>query len=59
MFRIYEKFNTAIFIRYLDELRHKYWRILVLVDGAAPHHSKAIMAYLAKYHATVVLRRFR
>ena len=58
MFRIYEKFDTATFIRYLDELRHKYGRILVLVDGAAPHRSKATMDYLARYHATVALRRF-
>lgn len=43
MFRIYEKFDTATFIRYLDELRHKYGRILVLVGGAAPHRSKAAM----------------
>ena len=59
MFRIYEKFDTATFIRYLNELRRKYGRILVLVDGAAPHRSKATMDYLAKYHATVALRRFR
>ena len=39
MFRIYEKFNTATFVRYLDELRHKYGRILVLMDGAAPLQS--------------------
>ena len=58
LFRIYEKFDTATFIRHLDELRHKYGRILVLVDGAAPHRSKATMDYLARYHATVVLRRF-
>lgn len=58
MFRIYEKFDTATFIWYLDELRHKYGKILVLVDGAAPHRSKATMDYLAKYHATVALRRF-
>ena len=58
MFRIYEKFDTATFIRYLDELRHKYGKILVLVDGAAPHRSKATMDYLAKHHATVALRRF-
>ena len=57
-FRIYEKFDTAAFIRYLDELRHKYGRILVLVDGAAPYRSKATMDYLARYHATVALRRF-
>ena len=58
IFRIYEKFDTATFSRYLDELRHKYGRILVLVDGAAPHRSKAAMDYLAKHHATVALRRF-
>lgn len=35
MFRIYEKFNAATFIRYLGGLRRKYERILVLVDSAA------------------------
>ena len=29
-----------------------------MVDGAAPHHSKATMDYLVKHHATVALRRF-
>ena len=58
MFRICEKFDTVTFIRYLDELRRKYGKILVLVDGAAPHRSKATMDYLARHHATVALRRF-
>ena len=58
MSRICEKFDTATFIRYLDELRRKYGRILVLVDGAAPHRSKVTMDYLARHHATVTLRRF-
>ena len=29
-----------------------------MVDGAAPHRSKATMDYLAQHHATVALRRF-
>ena len=58
MFRICKKFDTATFIRYLDELRHKYGKILVLMDGTAPHRSKTTMDYLARYHATVALRRF-
>ena len=56
-FHIYKKFDTATFIRYMDGLRHKYGRVLVL-DGAAPHRSKAAMDYLAKHRATVALRRF-
>ena len=32
--------------------------MLILADGAAPHRSKATMDYLARHHATVVLRRF-
>ena len=58
MFRIYEKFYAATFIRYLDELRRTYGSILILVDGAAPHRSKATMDYLARHHTTVALRRF-
>ena len=56
---LHEKFDSATFIRYLDELRRKYRKIAVMVDGAAPRRSKAVMDYLAKHHATVVLRRFR
>ena len=58
MFRIHERFDSATSIRYLDELRRKYEKIAVTVDGAAPHRSKAVMDYLARHHATVALRRF-
>ena len=52
------RFNLVLFLRGIDELCRKYRRILVLVDGAAPRRSKETMDYLAKYHATVALRRF-
>ena len=58
MFRICEKLNTATFVRYLDELRREYGKILVLADGAAPHRPNTMMDYIARHHATVVLRRF-
>ena len=44
MFHIYEKFDVPTFIRYLNELRRKYGRILILVDGT--HRSKVTMDYL-------------
>ena len=43
MSRIHERFDSATFIRYLDELRRKHGKIAVMVDGAAPHRSKAVM----------------
>ena len=58
MFRIRERFDSATFIRYLDELRRKYGKIAVMVDGAAPHRFKAVMDYLARHHATIAPRRF-
>ena len=44
---LHEKFDSATFIRYLDELRRKYRKIAVMVDGAAPRRSKAVMDYLS------------
>ena len=35
MFRIHDKFNATTLVRYLDKLRRKYGKILVMVDGVA------------------------
>ena len=57
LFRAYEKFDTATFLRYADCLRRKYGKVMIITDGAGPHRSNAVRDYLAKHHRTVAIRR--
>ena len=54
LFRLYPKFNGDTFVVYLEDLRLRWGKVLVIVDNAPQHKSCAVKEYLKK-HKDVIL----
>ncbi len=54
LFRTYERFNVETFLKYLEEMRIKWDKIMVLLDNASQHTSRVVREYLKK-HKSVIL----
>ena len=49
LMRQYDKFDTYTFIRYLEEVRRKWGKCLIILDNASQHKSKAVREYLERH----------
>ena len=47
-FRLYNKFNVEIFVKYLKEIHKRFGKIIVMVDRASQHTSKLVRKLLAE-----------
>ena len=54
LFRLYPKFNGETFVQYLEDMRLKWKKVLVIVDNASQHRSSDVKEYLKK-HKDVIL----
>ena len=46
LFRLYDKFNSEQFIKFLQQIHEKFGKIMIIMDKAAPHKSKMVEQYV-------------
>ena len=46
LMRQYERFDGPTFVRYLKEARRKWGKVLLIMDNAGQHKTKAVRKYL-------------
>ncbi len=55
LFRTYEHFNAETFVKYLEEMRIKWGKIVVILDNAPQHTAKIVQRYLKEHKKEVIL----
>ncbi len=55
MFRTYEYFNAETFVKYLEEMRVKWGKIMVILDNAPQHTAGIVKRYLKEHKKEVIL----
>ena len=55
LMRQYEKFDGPTFVRYLKEARRKWGKVLLIMDNASQHKTKAVRKYLEEHDKVEIL----
>ena len=55
LMRQYERFDGPTFVRYLREARRKWGKILLIMDNAGQHKTKAVRKYLEEHDGAEIL----
>ena len=53
--RKYERFDSPTFVEYPREVRRKWGKVLVIMDNAVQHRTRAVREYLEGYREVDVL----
>lgn len=57
-FRQYERFDSESFIEYLEQVKKKFKKFVMVVDRATQHRSKMVKEYLQRNKKTIKLEYF-
>ena len=57
LMRQYERFDGPTFVRYLKEARRKWGKVLLIMDNAGQHKTKAVRKYLEEHDEVEILYR--
>ena len=55
LMRKYERFDVSTFVRYHKEARRKWGKVLLIMDNAGQHKTKAVRKYLEEHDEVVIL----
>ena len=55
LMRQYERFDGPTFVRYLKEARRKWGKVLLIMDNAGQHKTKAVRKYLEEHDGLEIL----
>ena len=55
LMRQYERFDGPTFVRYLKEARRKWGKVLLIMDNAGQHKTKAVRKYLEEHDEVEIL----
>ncbi len=58
LFRLYEKFDSQSFITYLDEVKKKFKKFIMVVDRATQHRARKVLEYLQRNSDNVKIDYF-
>lgn len=58
LFRQYERFDSQSFIAYLEEVRKKFKKFIMIVDRATQHRSRMVKEYLQRNLETIRMEYF-
>jgi hypothetical protein len=58
LFRQYERFDSQSFIAYLEEVRKKFKKFIMIVDRATQHRSRMVKEYLQRNLETIRIEYF-
>ena len=57
-FRQHERFDSLSFIAYLEKVRKKFRKVIMIVDRASQHRSKTVKEYLQRNMDTIKVEYF-